>query len=1345
MTLSEAHRQLLLDAAISPEVIDTCGAKTVDGGIAFLHRGPKKDSWQLRPDVPGDGPKYRFAAGEKNFLNIIYMNSPGLLLVIEGTKQALAGASWAPPDFGVVGLAGSTLWHKHDWGFVKNRDVYICFDGDAATNRDVYVQAEKFGKELVDEGASSVRFVQIPVESEDDKRGLDDHLAEIDEEDREREIVKLIRRASTKPADSKPRPKEKKALPSAGIENADLPDSGGREVVAINGDLKTVTDNIINALRARWDGHYLFNYGRALTCLEGPSTLPLEDGQFLRLLAETVMMVVHHPATSRSPERFTPGGRPDTQTVKAVMSSFKDFTELDRVVRAPFVRPDGSICYQAGYDKATRTILIDNPVLSAVSVPDEPTEEERRSALDLIMNDWMSDMPFPSDRDRANALALMITPFVRGLFDLVPMAVINGLQMGVGKNLLVDCIAMLATGSFAVPMPYVMDDDETRKQMTAAFRSGMELFAFDEAHVIQGASLARALTSVTYSDRILGASHFAEFPNTVTWMAMGNNVQVNGDCSRRVYWIDLKPKGANPQDRDASSFRHPDLKGWTQENRARLVSAVLTLVRAWFVAGQPSAPRGSSLGSYEKWDKTVGGIVAHAGIQGFLSEVQEKRSETDFEGAFWLAHIQWLYEVFGTAHFTTAEVRSHAVTDPAGYEAPPGMDDASDKGYSRVLGQKYAQKADRWFGDLRLVKAGMGHRSTIKWAVEKHKKEERREPEGTPTPNMYEGKHTQCVAHMSAHEKCVCGARIEEPAGNPPTPSVPSENVDTSGELVAFDLETCSVDELHRRPDFVRIGAATGTRVTSDMRSLVAHLHRLVDTGKTLTGHNILGFDLTALARHHGTDYEALAAKSFDTLIAAKQLDPPLSKGMPKGYYGLNALAERLGVPMKTDDIKRLAKKHGGFDAIPVDDAEYVSYLEGDVVASQAVAEALWEEAAKDPYIAREHRVMAIMGRMSLNGFRVDEELVWDRHQYGQDRLDVIKERLHSRFGFPVDGAAPQRSSAGKAAFYEALRDAGLGPLWIDENWAKNKDGTLSLAKDVLTEKRDLLAEHKPVAAELCDAILQMNGVRSIYGNCIDWMVDGRVHPRISPEQASGRWSVTDPGLTVVGKRGAKVAERAIYLPEPGHVLVAFDADQVDMRAIAAESQDRGYMGLFIPKGDGSKIDPHSDIAAMVGLSRQDAKVIGHGYNYGMGVEGQVRNGVERSKAEQFAARMRDSFPRLEEWKREVREIGEATGILVNGFGRRMRLNPQSAYTQAPALMGQGGTRDLLAEGLLNLPAEVLPMLRVVVHDEIVLSIPKDIVDDVCRTVVDCMTFEHCGVPITWGVSKYGDSWASCY
>lgn len=92
-------------------------------------------------------------------------------------------------------------------------------------------------------------------------------------------------------------------------------------------------------------------------------------------------------------------------------------------------------------------------------------------------------------------------------------------------------------------------------------------------------------------------------------------------------------------------------------------------------------------------------------------------------------------------------------------------------------------------------------------------------------------------------------------------------------------------------------------------------------------------------------------------------------------------------------------------------------------------------------------------------------------------------------------------------------------------------------------------------------------------------------------------------------------------------------------------------------------------------------------------------------------------------WREQVRAQGKAGQLLDNGFGRPLRVDPARSWTQAPALMGQGCARDLMMEGLLRLPAEVLPMLRAVVHDEIVLPVPVEIVNDVEQAVVASLSF----------------------
>ena len=142
----------------------------------------------------------------------------------------------------------------------------------------------------------------------------------------------------------------------------------------------------------------------------------------------------------------------------------------------------------------------------------------------------------------------------------------------------------------------------------------------------------------------------AEFPNRITWISLGNQVQVRGRhhaagstgsrCGRPT------PTRRTGQ---ASSFRHPgqsglDLGSWTRKHRRELMTAILTLVRAWFAAGAPRPARGVSFGSFEIWERIVGGIVEAAGLTGFLDNLKVWRSESDFDTQYWAGHLGWLSE-----------------------------------------------------------------------------------------------------------------------------------------------------------------------------------------------------------------------------------------------------------------------------------------------------------------------------------------------------------------------------------------------------------------------------------------------------------------------------------------------------------------------------------------------------------------------------------------------------------------------------------------------------------------------------------------------------------------------------
>jgi DNA polymerase-1 len=519
-----------------------------------------------------------------------------------------------------------------------------------------------------------------------------------------------------------------------------------------------------------------------------------------------------------------------------------------------------------------------------------------------------------------------------------------------------------------------------------------------------------------------------------------------------------------------------------------------------------------------------------------------------------------------------------------------------------------------------------------------------------------------------------------------------------------------------------------------------------------ITGHNFLGFDALALAWHHGADWETLAAKVRDTELIARQYEPPRSRETHSAdKYDLDSVAAMLGLPGKTDDLKRLARAHGGYDKIPLDDPEYRGYLEGDLRATAAVADRLGHYYGEDPYLPREHALAVIAGRMSLNGFAVDRELLEQRLAEGEQRKQQALHLLHDIWGLPLTRTVTRGRGEAKREEEQAVTSplsTDAGRAWLEAQYERYqvpdpprtaKTGKLALGDEDL--KR--VTADRECPADLRQMIALMGivtGTRTVYQTISGCLApDGRVHPVVSMRQASGRWSITNPGLTVLGKRDGRHVERDVLVADPGFVLMSFDLSQVDMRAMAGHSQDPAYMALFEPGRD-----VHSEIAQQVfGTAdrRQDAKAVGHGWNYGLGARKMIANGMNPEMVYGFVNGMEASFPQLIAWREQIRRQGEAGEILDNGFGRRMRADPQRAYTVAPALMGQGGARDIMCEVMLRTPRELDKYRLAMVHDEQVFQFPEADAAEMAREVVKAMTWEWRGVPILCDINGPGRTW----
>lgn len=567
---------------------------------------------------------------------------------------------------------------------------------------------------------------------------------------------------------------------------------------------------------------------------------------------------------------------------------------------------------------------------------------------------------------------------------------------------------------------------------------------------------------------------------------------------------------------------------------------------------------------------------------------------------------------------------------------------------------------------------------------------------------------------------------------------------------VSFDIETGSVADMWKTgPEFLRLmGHSVGDNpvITSEFPDeLVADIR---NNEGWVIGHNILNYDLILLEKFLGVSILDLAKKDRirDTKLLAFLADPPLSRtkeGEIEKIYSLQNQGEKyLGIG-KLGDLKEIAKRYGGFDKIPTDNFEYDEYLKRDVEVTRDLAKAV----EINDYAIREHKIAAIASTISIQGFRVDIDLLKTRIREGEEkRLEILTALMEYGLPGPDTSKSPHRTNAGIAAINTAFQK-----LKVD--LPKTPTGRPSLGKETLLEIVASAGDNGEVV-DLAEAVMSLNGIRTIYGNIFDNLVGDRVHPSINLRQSSGRWSIQNPGLTVVGKRGGKVKERAVFLPEEGHVLISCDLSQVDARAVAGLSQDLEYMKLFE-----SGRDMHTEMAIRLFGSpdfREQAKAAVHGINYSMQAKKLAKTtGMSELEASDIITGFEDNFPVLVDWQRKARLEGETTGVLYNGFGRLLRIEPERSFTQSPALLGQSTARDILCEGILRLwdlgGNDIIKMIRAVVHDELVMSLPVADRQEVEDLVVKALSFEWCPeggkypVSIVAGLNKPGTNWASCY
>lgn len=364
----------------------------------------------------------------------------------------------------------------------------------------------------------------------------------------------------------------------------------------------------------------LFQKSGELVCV-------VEDHQHRLSLKPTKSSIIRY-LLSRVAIWLNEGERihPPTSVAKCLAdkSSWSNVRPLRALTPFPPLATNGSINTTKGYHSDTGVFFTGEV---KCNVPERPTLKDAKDAVAALL-DVVCDFPFGEEGHKSAWLAGLLSPLSRFAHDgNIPMVVVQANGPRVGKTSLVNLISYILTGDGCPVVTHTKNEDETRKRILSYLRVGRSMVLVDNVvGEYGGASINAMATSRQWEDRVLGHSKVIQVQNDTTWFITGNNILLAPDTAERCLNIRLRSSEEKPHLR--TGFKYPDIWSVVRERRAELLSAALTILKAYIMAGMPDMKL-PKWGSFEPWSKLVRGALVWSGCVDPAKTRAELEQESD--------------------------------------------------------------------------------------------------------------------------------------------------------------------------------------------------------------------------------------------------------------------------------------------------------------------------------------------------------------------------------------------------------------------------------------------------------------------------------------------------------------------------------------------------------------------------------------------------------------------------------------------------------------------------------------------------------------------------------------------
>jgi len=363
--------------------------------------------------------------------------------------------------------------------------------------------------------------------------------------------------------------------------------------------------------------------------------------------------------------------------------------------------------------------------------------------------------------------------------------------------------------------------------------------------------------------------------------------------------------------------------------------------------------------------------------------------------------------------------------------------------------------------------------------------------------------------------------------------------------------------------------------------------------------------------------------------------------------------------------------------------------------------------------------LVPVLARMEDAGVKIDTAALAQMSEKLERAIQAKAREIYECCGMEFNINSPKQ-----------LGDVLFNKLALPMPVKYGKGKKISTSVDVL----EGLAEEHKVPRMVLD-YRQLTKLKSTYVDALPALIhsrSGRIHTTFGQTgTATGRLSSTNPNLQNIPIRTELGREiRAAFIAEPGHVLLAADYSQIELRLLAHFSKDKLLVEAF-RRGDDIHTLTASQVFGVPPLMvtsdhRRAAKVVNFGIVYGLSPFGLSQNlGIEPSEAKKFIDAYFEKYAGVRAFIDATLEQARLDQKVTTLFGRirpipdinskntNLRGFAERTAVNTPL---QGTAADLIKLAMIRIDTELRgrqlkSRMTLQVHDELVFEVPGNEVD----------------------------------